>query len=52
MDIRKVKGKRKNEWTKKKRKEVINIKKYGRRKEEIINKENEYKGTKVVQANR
>ena len=27
-------------------------KKYGRRREEIINKENEYKGTKVVQAKR
>lgn len=37
---------------KRKRKEVTNIKKYGRRKEEIINKENEYKGTKVVQAKR
>ena len=32
MDIRKVKGKRKNEWTKKKRKEVINIKKIWQKK--------------------
>jgi hypothetical protein len=37
---------------KRKRKEVIDIKKFGRRKEEIINKENEYKGTKVVQTKR
>ena len=38
-----------NEWMdKRKRKEVIDIKKkYGRRKEEVINKENEYKEQKL-----